>query len=117
MLPVRLYQPGPIFTPDVHSLDASMFSTSSNQRHLNNETTRGSVEGVKVLQLFSSTIDIPSFLKPDDQEYDAGQQDKQPTSARKQVIRKESKNLRKPLRRIQEAKREDQGSEFSKILS
>jgi len=58
-----------------------MFSTFSNQRHLNNQTTRGSVEGVKVLQLFSSTIDIPSFLKPDDQEYDIDQQYKQPISA------------------------------------
>jgi hypothetical protein len=107
VLPVRLYRPGAIFTPDVNSLDASMYSTSSNQRQLNNQTTRGSVEGVKVLQLFSSTIDVPSFLKPDDQEYDADQRDKQPISARKQVIKKESKYLRKPLRKIQEAKRED----------
>ena len=68
VLPVRLYQPGAIFTPDVDSLDASMFNNSSNQRYLHNHTTRGSVEGVKVLQLFSSTIDVPSFLKPDEQE-------------------------------------------------
>jgi hypothetical protein len=117
VLPVRLYQPGALFTPDVDSLDASMFNNSSNHRYLQNQTARGSVEGVKVLQLFSSTIDVPSFLKPDEQEYEAEQQRKQPMSARKQVIRKESKRLREPLRKIQEATREEQGSEVSKIVS
>lgn len=120
VLPVRLYQPGAIFTPDVDSLDASMFNSStisSHQRYLHNHTTRGSVEGVKVLQLFSSTIDVPSFLKPDEQEQDADQQRKQPMSARKQVIRKESKRLREPLRKIHEAGREEQGSEVSKVVS